>query len=93
MSWGVSGVGKPVALAAKLATEFSKNPCCDPEESVRQAAGAVIAACLAAQDPNSVVTVMAGGHQSTVYGTDGNATGQYQNTLNIKIDPIYGFVE
>jgi hypothetical protein len=93
MSWGVSSVGRPIPVAAKLATQFAKNPCVEPEETVRQAAAALIAACLAAQDPSSAVAVTAGGYQSAIYGAGGKATGTFQNALNVKIEPLYGFVE
>jgi hypothetical protein len=93
MSWGINAIGKPPAVAAKLATEFSVHPCIEPEEGVRQAAAVVIAAVLAVQDPSSAVRVEAGGCQSTNYDSKGQPTGTFQNTLNIKIEPIYGFVE
>jgi hypothetical protein len=77
----------------KLAAEFSRNPCCEPEEGVRQAAASAIAAALAAQDPNTAVHVEANGHQVNQYHSTGKPSGTFQNTLNIKVEPIYGFVE
>lgn len=86
MSWSVSAVGKPTAVAAKCQEELTRFKCIDPEEGVKLAAASTIAAALAAQNPQSAVKVMASGHQS---GTGETAT----NTLNISVEPLYGFVE
>jgi hypothetical protein len=86
MSWSVSGIGRPVAVAAKLAADLSAYKCVDPEESVKQAAAALLAAALAAQDPVSVVKVSASGSQ----GTSGNSI---YNSVRIEVEPVYGFIE
>ena len=92
MSWSVAGVGKAAAVARKLEADFaSQSGCVDPEESVRQSARSLIAAALAAQHPEAIVTVSANGHQGARYvnnAADGNV-----NTLNISIQPLHGFVE
>ena len=92
MSWGVNAIGKSLAVAAKVAAEFAQHPCIEPEEGVRQAAAVAIAAALAAQDPNTAVKVEAGGHQSPIYDATGKMIG-IQNTLSVKVEPVYGFVE
>jgi ABC-type Zn2+ transport system substrate-binding protein/surface adhesin len=92
MSWGITAIGKPQAVAAKLADEFTKHPCIDPEEGVRQAAANVIAVALAAQDPNSAVKVMANGHQFQNYDLKGTKS-TISNTLSITVEPVSGFVE
>ena len=86
MSWSVSAIGKPAAVAAKVQKDISAYKCVDPEEGVKQAAGAAIAAALGAQNPSSAVKVEASGHQS---GTGETAV----NTLKIEVTPVYGFVE
>jgi hypothetical protein len=92
MSWSTSAIGKPPAVMAKVAEEFSRHPCVEPEETVRQAAGALIAAALQAQDPNSVVIVSASGSQNQNYNSKAEKT-TVNNTLNIRVEPVYGFVE
>jgi hypothetical protein len=86
MSWSVSAVGKPAAVAAKVQADLNAYKCVDPEEGVKQAAGAAIAAALGAQRADSAVKVEASGHQS-----GGGETAS--NTLRIVVEPIYGFVE
>lgn len=93
MSWSVSAIGKPAAVAAKVEADLSSYKCADPEEGVKQAACAAILAGLKAQAANSVVRVAASGHQQPVYGKDAQQTGEFQNTLNVTVEPIYGFVE
>jgi hypothetical protein len=92
LSWSVSAIGKPGPVAAKVAQELSTFRCVDPEEGIKQAAGAAIKAALEAQDSNSAVRVSAGGHQNQQYGSDGKPT-SIQNTLSITVEPVYGFVE
>ena len=86
MSWSVSAIGRPPAVAAKVADEISRYKCVDPEEGVKQAVGAALAAALAAQDPASVVKVTASGHQQ---GSGETAV----NTLRVEVEPIFGFIE
>ena len=83
MSWSVNAIGKPAAVAAKLIEEFSRPPCVQPEEDVRQAAAAVVFAAVKAQAANSAVVVIASGNQTPIYGSDGKPTGEVQNTLSI----------
>jgi hypothetical protein len=87
MSWSVSAIGKPGPVAAKVTEELNRFTCTDPEEGVKQAAAALLATCLAAQDPNTAVRVSASGHQS---GSVGN---RLSNNLKIDVEPVYGFVE
>ena len=92
MSWSVSAIGKPAAVAVKVQADLNAYKCIDPEEGVKQAASAAIVAALAAQAEASCVRVEASGHQSDVYGPGAVKTG-VQNTLRIVVEPIYGFVE
>jgi hypothetical protein len=86
MSWGVNRIGRAVPLAAKVAEDLNRIKCIDPEESIKQAAGALIAAALAAQGPGIVVKLEAAGHQS-------GSGSELSNTLTISLQPVYGFVE
>jgi hypothetical protein len=92
MSWSVSAIGKPAAVAAKVKEDLAGYKCVDPEEDVKHAAGAVILHALKAQAPDTAVRVNASGHQGTMYGPDGKSTGIH-NTLRIEVEPIHGFVE
>jgi hypothetical protein len=90
MSWSVSGVGKPEALAAKLAKDFAGNKCSEPEETIRQLAASAIAKALEVFPKDKVVSVSASGSQQ------GGSTGPqptYVNQLKVEINPLYGFVE
>lgn len=86
MSWSVSAIGKPTAVAAKVRNDLGRIKCVDPEENVKNHACALLESALGAQKAASCVKVEASGHQS---GDGENA----QNTLTIKVEPIYGFVE
>ena len=87
MSWSVLAVGKPSAVAAKLEKDFTAYKCSEPEETIRQSVAMAVSTALAAFPEASAVRVDASGSQSQ--GADGKAT----NTLSVKIEPLYGFVE
>jgi hypothetical protein len=91
MSWSVSAFGKPAAVAAKLATDFSKNPCSEPEETIRQAVATIVATSLAAFPPNYVVRVEASGSQSCPDFS--KAPNEKTNQLKVQIEPLWGFIE
>lgn len=90
MSWSVAAVGKAKAVRASIAEQFTKNPCAEPEETVRQAAAKAIDVALAAQDESQPVEVTASGSQS--FRDWQNKTG-ISNQLTMAIRPLYGFVE
>ncbi len=87
MSWSVSAIGKPAAVAAKLEKDFQQYKCAEPEETIKAKVSEVVAFALAAYPESSAVKVMASGSQGTV--TDGKAT----NSLAVYIENIYGFSE
>jgi len=91
MSWSVTAIGKPAAVAAAIESQFAQSKCAEPEESIRQSARAAIAAALAAQSPSTAVKVSAYGSQSTFYKT-GQPDG-VTNNLSITIEPQQNFVE
>jgi hypothetical protein len=91
MSWSVSAIGKPAAVAAKVAADLAQYRCTEPEEAVRQLAGTLLSTALCAQHPDSVVQVSASGSQSNRY-VDGKVDG-WTNSLEVKVQPLSGFVE
>lgn len=94
MSWSVSATGKAAPVAAEVEKQFALGHCMEPEETVRQAARALIAAALAAQtDPVSAVKVQAAGSQSQKYDKDGKATNLFTNNLSITVENLWGFIE
>jgi superfamily II helicase len=94
MSWGVSAVGKPPAVLASIEKQFSQSSCAEPEETVRQSARAAIKAALEAQRPDSIVQVIASGHQIGTYDADTKLWGApFQNQLEVKVLPLGGYVE
>ena len=94
MSWSVSAVGKPPAVLASIETQFSQSSCAEPEETVRQGARAVIRAALEAQRPDSIVQVNASGSQQTTFNLETQLWGApFQNQLEVKVMPLFGYVE
>lgn len=89
MSWVVSAVGRTPAVLLEIAKQFANgSKCTEPEEGVRQAAAQLLGAAIGAQDPSVIIRVGASGSQSIDYKT--NAV---RNSLNISVEPLYGFVE
>jgi hypothetical protein len=88
MSWSVSAVGKPAAVAVKLAGAFTTNKCMEPEETIRQQVGQIIAKALEVFPADTAVNVSASGSQQSPKGD-----GKFINQLSVKIEPIYGFAE
>jgi hypothetical protein len=86
MSWSVSAIGKPAAVAKKMAEEFAKNPCIQPEETIRQAVAGIVATALSSFPNNYAFRVDASGSQSS---SDAGTT----HSLSVKIEPIWGFCE
>lgn len=92
MSWSIQAVGKPKAVAIKIAEAMTVNKCAEPEETLRQGVGVLIAASLAAMPDTDAVRINAFGSQSNCY-VDGKSSGKFTNSLKVEIEPIYGFVE
>jgi hypothetical protein len=88
MSWSVSGFGKAPAVRESIAKQFAQgSKCMEPEETMRQAAAALMESSLAAQEPSKVIEVSASGSMSTDNGKVAS------NSISIKIDPKWGFIE
>jgi hypothetical protein len=90
MSWSVNAIGKPAAVAAKLAKDFVNVRCTEPEETIKNAVAMSLAAALAVYPPNWVVQVVANGSQ---HAPDMTKPDEKINGLYIKLDPVYGFIE
>lgn len=90
MSWSVAVVGKPAAVAAKLAADIARIKCVESEETIKNAVGAAVAAALAAFPPGLAVRVEAAGSQ---WAPDPTKPAELQNSLSVKLEPIHGFVE
>ena len=88
MSWSVSAIGKPGAVAGKLAKQFEQVKCQEPEETIKNTVASAVATALAAYDPDTPVKVSASGSQST---DSGKAT--HTNSLSVAIEPMWGFIE
>src|SRR5436305_369581 len=43
MSWSASAIGKPTAVAAKLAKDFAQVKCTEPEETIKQGVASIMA--------------------------------------------------
>ena len=91
MSWSVSAIGKPAAVATKLAEDLKRITCMEPEETIKNTVASAIASALDAFPPNSAVRVDASGSQSCPDSS--KAPKEVSNQLSVKIEPIYGFVE
>lgn len=90
MSWSVSRVGKPAAVAAILAADFAKIKCQEPEETIKNNVAAAVAAGLAVYPSNLVVRVEANGSQ---WAPDSTKPEEKQNSLSVKIECLGGFVD
>jgi hypothetical protein len=88
MSWSVSAFGRASGVRESIAKQFAQgSKCMEPEETMRQAAAALLDSSLEAQDPSKVVEATASGSMSTDNGK------VVSNSLSIKIDPKWGFIE
>lgn len=89
MSWSVSAIGKPTALAAKLAAELARIKCMEPEETIKTTVASAIEVALKAFPESYTVKVDASGSQST----DAAKPGVAVNQLKVSIEPLWGFCE
>jgi hypothetical protein len=85
MSWSVGSAGNSDEVATVIEAQFeSYTACPEPEESIKQAARALIAKTLAGKIPAVATTVSAFGSQATKYRVDG-ALDEVNNGLSISI--------
>ena len=86
MSWSVSAIGKPRAVAAVIDKQISSGKCAEPEESIKKFVGALIGTALSSMDEHAAVRVVASGSQS-------QDKGHTSHNLQLTIEPQWGFVE
>lgn len=89
MSWSFYATGKPKAVLAKADEEFKRidgQITAVPERSIAQLVHTMIATALGGMPDSSAVSIQSSGSQSTT------VDGAY-NSINLVIQPIYGFVE
>jgi len=89
MSWSVTAFGKPAAVRSKLAGDFARIKCSEPEETIKTKVAEAIDAGLSVMPATDVVRVEASGSQYQ----PGNTPGELRNQLAVKIEPITGFLE
>lgn len=92
MSWSVSGIGKPAALATKLCEDFQCiPPMQEPEEIGKRAAFDAVNAIVPAFPDSHVVRVECNGTQ---YTPDSSKSPDKKiNSLSIKIESLGALVE
>jgi hypothetical protein len=91
MSWSVNAVGKPKAVKAKLAEDFKKIVCSEPEGTIKDHIAAAILLALDFYPESGAVRVEASGSQSK--GHLGMTNTEALNQLSVKIEPLWGFLE
>lgn len=90
MSWSINAIGKVAPVCTEITRQAEGLICYEPEETIRLAAKDLILKALESQDDAAIVRVNAYGSQS--YRDWAKKEG-VSNTLNIQVEPIYGFVE
>jgi hypothetical protein len=92
MSWSVSAIGKPAAVAEKLAGDFARiPPMQEPEETGKKAAETAVAAIVPAFPDGHVVRVDCNGSQ---YTPDSSKHPDKKiNQLTIKIETLGTILE
>lgn len=93
MSWYVRAVGKPIAVNDELERQFGNVRCSEPEETIKNSAFALITTALSKFPANAAVSVTAQGSQTVSNGKQSLTTGEAINSLEIKIEPLWNFVE
>ena len=98
MSWSVSAVGKPAAMAVNIESQFAAMtyPCPEPEETAKQLVRKAIGALLAGHTKaENIVKVSASGSQAyrTVREATGDVAKDVYNSLSVSVETISGFLE
>jgi len=92
MSWSINALGKASAVAKKLATDFDRINCLEPEQTIKNQVASSVATALAAFPADFPVRVEASGSQST-YGDQSGGPATHLNQLSVKIEPLWGFLD
>lgn len=90
MSWNVEAFGRPEKVAAKLALDFERIKCAEPEESIKNHVAQALMKALDCYPPENIVQVRANGSQ---YAPDQSQPDQKLNTLSVTLSGMSGFVE
>ncbi len=94
MSWSCHLIGKAPRVAEAVVEALAKVKCSEPEESIKTKVGEIVAASIAAMPEAAAVKIEAMGSQSQAYDSAGKTVpGKVTNSLTLKIEPIWGFVE
>ena len=89
MSWSVSAVGKPEAVAAKLDRDFANITYLGKEEAaLKDIAAVLVGKALAANTRKDLVMQVTAAGSGSTHPADGS-----QQSVNVSIGQIYGFVE
>jgi len=88
MSWYITAVGRPMPVLEAVTAQANAVTCMEPEQSIKATVVAILGQALAAYPPGAAVRVKASGSQST--GHDGKDA---INSLELNIEPLFGFVE
>jgi hypothetical protein len=89
MSWYVTAVGRAAPVMEAVRRQIDGVMCSEPEQTIKGMAASLIEKALTAYPSNAPVRVTAQGSQSTSHGGAGEAI----NSLEIKVEPLFGFVE
>lgn len=90
MSWSVARLGKAAAVRAKLAEDFAKINCSEPEQTVKSRVAEAVDAALAVFPTGVAVKVEASGSQWT---PDSTKPEEKQNSAKLEITPLGHFTE
>lgn len=93
MSWSTYATGKVERVRDKVAANISGTKCVEPEETVKNEAGALIDKVLASMPAGTAVKVEASGSQYISSNPDGSPNNGAFNRLQILVEPIPGFLE
>jgi hypothetical protein len=97
MSWSVTAVGKAEAVAAKAEQEFLKldGHLSGEEKELKDLAAQLVAKTIAAQAPGAAIKLEASG-SAVIAAIPGESPVRFVQTnqsLNVSLQPIWGFVE
>lgn len=90
MSWSFQAVGKAAAVLEKARIDLPKINCPQPEETIKGNVLVQLEAALPFFPPGYAVKVTASGSQ---YAPDHTKPKEVVNSFELKIEPLWGFVE
>lgn len=90
MSWSFTGVGRAKPLSAKIKDDLSKMKCSEPEESIKNKVAEALVLAVGSFPGLATVSVTASGSQ---YVPDSSKPNEAINSLQIKVEQLWNFVE